>query len=109
MWKCKECNAESDDNIQICRICGTEKNDSLNLKDKSMINIENDMAQANSKILFENNSAIVENNYNDTNKKKSATPNLFQGREEAEEGNANFPDWDIVPPDQFINPRVKPQ
>lgn len=33
--------------------------------------------------------------------------NLFQGRTELDGGLAKFPDWDIVPPDQFINPRLK--
>ncbi|HEX7755655.1 MAG TPA: hypothetical protein VF421_09940 [Niabella sp.] len=42
-------------------------------------------------------------------KEKQASPNLFQGRTEAEVNNAKFPDWDIVPPNQFINPRVKQQ
>ena len=34
-------------------------------------------------------------------------PNLFIGRTEAELGKTRFPDWDIVPPNQFINPRIK--
>ena len=42
-------------------------------------------------------------------KEIKAKLNLFQGRTEAEQGNAKFPDWDIVPPNQFINPRIKPQ
>jgi hypothetical protein len=40
---------------------------------------------------------------------KKEINNLFQGRTESEKGNAKFPDWDIVPPNQFINPRIKPQ
>lgn len=36
-------------------------------------------------------------------------PNLFQGRTEGEKNNAKFPDWDIVPPNQIINPRIKTQ
>jgi len=49
-----------------------------------------------------------------TNNDKPVAPkkevhNLFQGRTESEKGNAKFPDWDIVPPNQFINPRVKQQ
>lgn len=40
---------------------------------------------------------------------RKPAPNLFQGRTEAEKGNAKFPDWDIVPPNQFINPRIKTQ
>lgn len=38
---------------------------------------------------------------------RSPAPNLFNGRTEAEKGNAKFPDWDIIPPNQFINPRIK--
>lgn len=34
-------------------------------------------------------------------------PNLFQGRTEGEKGNAKFPEWNIVPPNQIINPRIK--
>jgi hypothetical protein len=34
-------------------------------------------------------------------------PNLFQGRTEDEKGNAKFSEWDIVPPNQLINPRIK--
>ena len=40
---------------------------------------------------------------------KKEINNLFKGRTESEKGNAKFPDWDIVPPNQFINPRIKPQ
>jgi len=40
---------------------------------------------------------------------KKEVDNLFKGRTESEKGNAKFPDWDIVPANQFINPRVKPQ
>ncbi|MFD1604267.1 hypothetical protein ACFSJW_07790 [Flavobacterium artemisiae] len=46
------------------------------------------------------------------NEKKTETKvitNLFQGRTEPELENAKFPDWDIVPPSQFINPRIKNQ
>lgn len=41
--------------------------------------------------------------------KQETRQNLFQGRAEDEKGNAKFPDWDIVPPHQFINPRIKTQ
>ena len=34
-------------------------------------------------------------------------PNLFQGRTEGEKGNSKFSEWDIVPPNQFINPRIR--
>jgi len=36
-------------------------------------------------------------------------PNLFQGRTEGEKEKAKFPAWDITPPHQFINPRIKKQ
>ena len=38
---------------------------------------------------------------------RKPAPNLFQGRIEAEKGPSKFPDWDITPPNQFINPRIK--
>jgi hypothetical protein len=47
--------------------------------------------------------------YPNGQKKEAANPvNLFKGRTEAETASpAKFPDWDIVPPNQFINPRIK--
>lgn len=40
--------------------------------------------------------------------KKSPVRNIFQGREEAQLGteNSKFPEWDILSPDQIINPRL---
>lgn len=38
---------------------------------------------------------------------KKVFPNLFLGRIDGEPGNSSFPDWDILPPNQFINPRIK--
>lgn len=46
---------------------------------------------------------------NDVKKETPVKPNLFQGRTEAGADNAKFPAWDIVPPYQFINPRIKKQ
>jgi hypothetical protein len=34
-------------------------------------------------------------------------PNIFIGRPEIEIDNSKFPEWDIVPPGLFINPRIK--
>jgi len=34
-------------------------------------------------------------------------PNLFQGSTEGKKENSKFSEWDIVPPNQFINPRIK--
>ncbi|MDH2205897.1 MULTISPECIES: hypothetical protein [Empedobacter] len=60
-----------------------------------------------------NENPITNQENNIEQKKESSVtnpkPNLFQGRTEAEKGNSKFPDWDIVPPNQFINPRIKPQ
>lgn len=33
--------------------------------------------------------------------------NLFPESREVKVETSKFPDWDITPPDQFINPRVK--
>lgn len=62
-----------------------------------------------SKIILGDNSEQPENTNHEPIKENTVKPNLFQGRTEAEKGNAKFPDWDIVPPNQFINPRIKPQ
>lgn len=43
------------------------------------------------------------------NPQQQPRPNLFQGRTEGEKNNAKFPDWDIVPPNRIINPRIKTQ
>ena len=61
------------------------------------------------KIILSDNSEQSENTNHEPKKENTVKPNLFQGRTEAEKGNAKFPDWDIVPPNQFINPRIKPQ
>lgn len=34
-------------------------------------------------------------------------PNIFQGKTKGKKENAKFSDWDILPPHQFINPRIK--
>jgi hypothetical protein len=61
------------------------------------------------KIILTNNEGHSQNDNNDFKKENNIKPNLFQGRTEAETSNAKFPDWDIVPPNQFINPRIKKQ
>ncbi len=62
-----------------------------------------------SKIILGDNSEKSENTNHEPKKENTVKPNFFQGRTEAEKGNAKFPDWDIVPPNQFINPRIKQQ
>lgn len=59
------------------------------------------------KIILGNHSEESENTTQEIKKENIVKPNLFQGRTESELGNAKFPDWDIVPPNQFINPRIK--
>jgi len=52
----------------------------------------------------------IKNNTEESNAQKpqqEPKPNLFQGHTEAEKGNSKFSEWDIVPPNQFINPRIK--
>lgn len=61
------------------------------------------------KIILGNHSERSENTSQEMKKEINIKPNLFQGRTEAKLGNAKFPDWDIVPPNQFINPRIKSQ
>jgi hypothetical protein len=61
------------------------------------------------KIILGDNAEQSENTNHEPKKDNTLKQNLFQGRTEAEKGNAKFPDWDIVPPNQFINPRIKPQ
>ncbi|WP_276378472.1 hypothetical protein [Flavobacterium sp. H4147] len=61
------------------------------------------------KIILVSDSEESQNTANETKKETKIKPNLFQGRTEAELQNAKFPDWDIVPPTQFINPRIKNQ
>jgi hypothetical protein len=60
-------------------------------------------------IILGDNSQQSENSNQEPKKDMDPKLNLFPGRTEAEKGNANFPDWDIVPPKQFINPRIKKQ
>jgi hypothetical protein len=55
----------------------------------------------------------MKNIKNNSEENKSPTPqqpsrpNLFQGRTETEKEKAKFSDWNILPPHQFINPRIK--
>lgn len=59
------------------------------------------------KIILNNHSQETEDISQELKKEISVKPNLFQGRTEAELKNAKFPEWDIMPPNQFINPRIK--
>lgn len=59
------------------------------------------------KIILDGNLEQSESSNQEPKKENYSKPNIFQGRTESEVGNAKFPDWDIVPPNQFINPRIK--
>ncbi|RZJ49372.1 MAG: hypothetical protein EOO44_18390 [Flavobacterium sp.] len=61
-----------------------------------------------SKIILEDHSNESDNTPKEINE-QNLKINLFQGRTEAELTNSKFPDWDIIPPNQFINPRIKLQ
>jgi hypothetical protein len=50
---------------------------------------------------------LLEDNNQEPKKDNTPLPNIFQGRPEVEQSSSKYPDWDIVPPDQFINPRIK--
>lgn len=60
-------------------------------------------------IILADDSLQSENGNSQANKENIVRPNLFKGNTEAQIGSAKFPEWDIVPPSQFINPRIKPQ
>jgi hypothetical protein len=62
-----------------------------------------------SKIILENNEDPAENSPPKPNAEATVKPNVFKGRTEAQNDASLFPDWDIVPPGQFINPRIKLQ
>jgi len=57
-------------------------------------------------ILLDNQSERPNNTGSEVKKENVIRPNLFQGNTDSEIGAAKFPEWDIVPPTQFINPRV---
>ena len=60
-------------------------------------------------IILDNDSAQPENINNQAKKENAIKPNLFQGNTQGGIDTAKFPEWDIVPPNQFINPRIKKQ
>jgi hypothetical protein len=107
MWTCKKCNTIiEEDDFDTCWNCQNSKEDNLSERDnldKEIIKDENKM-----KIILGDNSEHSQNINHEAKKENSVKPNLFQGGTEAEKGNAKFPEWDIVPPNQFINPRIKP-
>jgi hypothetical protein len=56
------------------------------------------------------NSSISDNskmNNHEILNERIEKPNLFNGRPDFEINSATFPSWDILPPNQFINPRIK--
>lgn len=62
-----------------------------------------------SKIILGDSEQTPEHNNHKPKKEIAPKPNIFLGRPETGKGNTQFPDWDIVPPNQFINPRIRKQ
>lgn len=60
-------------------------------------------------IILDESSTQPEKNNSQENKETVMRPNLFTGSTEAKVGEAKFPEWDIIPSSQFINPRIKTQ
>jgi hypothetical protein len=106
--------AQNNSKILFSETSGSSKNANNEQNDKQKY-------LTNLKEKFKQKTTLMGNNKNDFTgsdlnkeiitdiKEIKSKLNLFQGRTEAEKGNAKFPDWDIVPPSQFINPRIKPQ
>jgi hypothetical protein len=62
----------------------------------------------NNKIILGNSvEANASNGQESENVKPNPKPNLFIGRLENEVDKSKFPEWDILPPGLFINPRIK--
>lgn len=62
-----------------------------------------------SKIILGDGEQAPEHNNHETKKEITPKTNIFLGRPEAGKAYAQFPDWDIIPPNQFINPRIRKQ
>lgn len=59
------------------------------------------------KIILDDNSQPFEDNSNGNKIESSTKKQLVDDKDKEEKSSANFPDWDIVPPNQIINPRIK--
>jgi len=59
------------------------------------------------KILFEKTENSPKTPDTVVEKEKGVAPTIFLEKAETENKHSKFPDWDIVPPYQFINPRIK--
>ena len=91
--------------MKNCPECNTENNNEA----KHCYNCEFLFENSTSKILFGDTPDQTINANHEAKNESFLKPNLFQGRTESEKGSAKFPDWDITPPNQFINPRIKKQ
>lgn len=59
--------------------------------------------------IFNNDDDRQENHEQEKQRGKAEKPNIYKGRTDSAESNAKYPAWDIVPPNQIINPRIKQQ
>jgi hypothetical protein len=75
--------------------------------EKQVIETKPIIQQQETKIVTDQKKVMMLTKESNPTVPKNEIKNLFQGRTELEKGNAKFPDWDIVPPNQFINPRIK--
>lgn len=62
----------------------------------------NNTAEENSS----DNTSIKNSNSSDTKYEVKKAENIFKGNYSNDVKYAEFPDWDILPPTQFINPRI---
>lgn len=107
MWSCKKCNTIiEEDEFDICWNCEHSKED-IAISEIGIHRNEVNKEESKMKIILSEDIEQSENKIHVPQKELTVKPNLFQGRTEADNGNAKFPDWDIVPPSQFINPRLK--
>jgi hypothetical protein len=61
----------------------------------------------NNKILLDNSGEIKKSQQENELSKPTVKANLFNSNTDRNVDTSKFPSWDILPPGQFINPRVK--
>ena len=107
MWTCNHCNSDIEvDEVEFCPNCN-ESNANFSEFQSSHLSA-NPMVNSNKmKILLGDQNVEDPKSAETSPKEVKVYPNLFLGRTEAESENAKFPNWDIEPPSQFINPRLK--
>lgn len=107
MWTCNHCNSDIElDEAEFCPKCN-EPNENFSDFQSSHLS-ENSLGNGNKmKILLGDQNVEDPKLAEISPKEVKVYPNLFLGRTEAVSENAKFPNWDIEPPSQIINPRLK--